>query len=650
VRRATFSPRSAVVVAVVALAMSAESFAQGGPELAPVDLDVEGVDPALLTEEGLTIVVDGDDDDEDGEVDARQTENVPREDLRVVVVRGTKAVVLRTSESLRVVRDGRALDGEVRLARRELPATLGIQGTRASRSARDAFFTVESASASVRVPVTVVGAALLDAENRRIDPRLRSVGVSRAITNDASLPRRTTFLGSSPDPENVRIEVFDPSKRGLRAQAMIVSEDPATGRPYDRRTLTLTRPREDGPFRSEFIRLVSDVMDQEAPGVGHRVLRVGLRQVLRVEYEALGGAVGTSVRVGRPGDEEGTDAARRAALRIRILRHRPGGVPAVGGDDETAIRIARDQVRIANEVWLQCYVDFGPPGAADVAVVDPPPPSMLSFADGSALPARGGGLVRFRANGQRIRVETRPGALPIDTALTVREALLAHGLVGEVTENPPAEFGAGRSADVVVRDARGALALLAEDGNAPVSTDGRQTVVIAEVDLTDGLQEFDNMTAAAGTLEERALIKMLADRDASTIDVFVVSRFTSGTRQGEAFIESDGGAIVNTVLLDRNGIRQEREAWTQSHEIGHVLLDMPFHPDNVGPDRPWLLMDADSSQGLVTGPKRLTLPECHRVRARSGVHALPALLRRLDAREHPPTAPTEPFDLGYPRE
>jgi len=252
----------------------------------------------------------------------------------------------------------------------------------------------------------------------------------------------------------------------------------------------------------------------------------------------------------------------------------------------------------------------------------------MSIADGSGLPARGGGVVRFRANGRLFRVPTTANAPPVQTALAISNALRGAGFVGEVTENPATEFGAGRSADLLVRDGRGQLARLTPDRTAPLSTDLRQSVAIGTVDLTDGLQEFDNMTAAAGTLEERALIKALADDDPATIDLFIVNRFTAGTRQGEAFIESDGSAIINTLILDRNGIRQQREAWTQSHEIGHILLDMPFHPDNVGPDRPWLLMDADSSQGLVTGPKRLTRQECHRARARSGVDALPAVLGR----------------------
>ena len=48
-----------------------------------------------------------------------------------------------------------------------------------------------------------------------------------------------------------------------------------------------------------------------------------------------------------------------------------------------------------------------------------------------------------------------------------------------------------------------------------------------------------------------------------------------------------------------------------------MLLDQPFHPDNVGPDEPWRLMDSDGALPLVTGPKRLTAVECARARHHS---------------------------------
>ena len=143
----------------------------------------------------------------------------------------------------------------------------------------------------------------------------------------------------------------------------------------------------------------------------------------------------------------------------------------------------------------------------------------------------------------------------------------------------------------------------------------------------------------------------VADQDPPTIDMFVINRFAGGGRQGEAFIEHDHGTVINALVLDRTGIRQTRQAWTQSHEAGHVLLDDPYHPDNFGSARPWLLMDADASLGDVTGPKRLSEEECARVRRESGVDASPPMLERWDA--IPPDALTEPydtpFDPGYPR-
>src|SRR5690606_18281189 len=120
---------------------------------------------------------------------------------------------------------------------------------------------------------------------------------------------------------------------------------------------------------------------------------------------------------------------------------------------------------------------------------------------------------------------------------------------------------------------------LAPDGDAPLSSDAQQRVRLGAVDLTDGVREFDNMTALTGTLEERALVRALADADDATIDVLVVSEFTGGTRDGEAFVSAEAagapGSIANVVLLSRAGVARGRVAFTLAHEIGHVLLDLP---------------------------------------------------------------------------
>lgn len=453
------------------------------------------------------------------------------------------------------------------------------------------------------------------------------LGVSAAVTNDATLPRAVDSDGASPDPENFRVEVVAPGDGGP-TELTVESVDAATGRVRDRRSRVPLAPGPDGTLRTPWLRLVGDLVDARAPGTGDRVLRVALRDEVRATWRSPTGAAHVATaRVGAPPDTDGPRAARRGTLRVRILRIEPGGAPVVGRDDAAALALGRDQVAIANEIWLQCYVGFGDPAGADVAIVDPPPPSLLAFGDDDGLPAAGGGEVRLRVDGKPVGpIPTHAGARPVDTALAVAAALRDAGYDPAVSENARTDRGAGRSADVLVRRRGGALATLSRDGDAPLGTDPRQRVDLGVVDLSDGLTEFGNVNASSGTLEERALLKAIIDDDPTTVELVVVNRFASGTRQGEAFIEGDGSAIVNVVLLDRSGMAQQREAWTQSHELGHVLLDHPLHPDNVGPDRPWMLMDADSSLGTVAGPKRLTPAECARARARSGAAATPALL------------------------
>src|SRR5262249_53863157 len=156
-----------------------------------------------------------------------------------------------------------------------------------------------------------------------------------------------------------------------------------------------------------------------------------------------------------------------------------------------------------------------------------------------------------------------------------------------------------------------------------LSSDRQQRIAIGRVDLGDGMEEFDNMTAQSGTLEERTMIKALGDEDPGSIDLFIINRFTHGTRQGEAFIAASSGPITNSLVLDPNGLRQRQPAWTRAHELGHGLLNQPLHPDNVGADVPMLLMDSDNNRGTVNGPKRLVMNECLRVRYEGAVRAVP---------------------------
>jgi len=588
--------------------------------------------------DGLVIAADLDDGDEDGVRDGAQTDDLPRDGLtalRITPSAGGGSVTV--SEGLRLVVRGRAVGQRVGLprGRTTVVAVQGVGG--ASDRPGDRTVTAADERGSTRIPVTVVALRFRTAGGGVVDPREDAVAISHAVTNDRTLPRGDgPWDRPSGDPDDVQVELRDPRRAGPAAGAELTLESVSrrTGVRRDQRTRVPLVPSRERPgwLRSPWIRLVADPADARAPGIGDRVLVVGVRDRLRARVDAADGSDGDSpsqeVSVGRPGDEGGPLAARRGTLRVRVLRYVAGGPPSVGRDDSDATRLAREQVAIAGEIWAQCMVDFGDPADADVAVVDPPPPSLLAIGEDDGLPAAGGGAVRFRVDGRRTPpIETVAGDPPVATALRVADVLTRMGFRPAVSENARTTRGAAGSADVLVRRRDGSLAELAEDPDAPLGTDRRQTVEIGAVDLRDGLDDFDNLNASSGTLEERALLKGIADEDPRTVDLLIVNRFESGFRQGEAFIEGDGGAIINALILDRSGILQQRQAWTQSHELGHVLLDHPLHPDNVGPDRPWLLMDSDASLGTVEGPKRLTAGDCRRARARSGVDAIPTLLK-----------------------
>jgi hypothetical protein len=180
---------------------------------------------------------------------------------------------------------------------------------------------------------------------------------------------------------------------------------------------------------------------------------------------------------------------------------------------------------------------------------------------------------------------------------------------------------------VLVRRRGGQLATLEPPARGPVSLDATLPACIGRVDLEDGLQHFGDVDATAGTVEERALVKAFDDGDPTTLEVFLVPSFDGGGRIGESFIASDGGSLRNVVLLDRAGVRGGRASSALAHELGHILLDDPGHPDDFGADTPTRLMDADAVNPSAFGPRRLVATECARAIRQSGPGSPLPLLR-----------------------
>ncbi|HEY3665999.1 MAG TPA: hypothetical protein VGL19_08370, partial [Polyangiaceae bacterium] len=356
-----------------------------------------------------------------------------------------------------------------------------------------------------------------------------------------------------------------------------------------------------GPcWSTQPIRLTPDRLDRDYVAARDRSLEAELGGDLRVELS--GRALG-EWQVGAPHSPVFSGLERLSLkLRVRILRVNAGGAPAIGEDTSSALALARAEVQAAGKLWAQCGVDLSGPLGPDVQVVDPPPIQLIAVGCEAGLPASGG-QISMRAEGHRVRVASHAGEPPVVVAERLARSLRGLGLRAELRLNQRTSAGASAAVDVLVRGGHSSPPVLAADVDAgvPLSSDPTLGVCLGEVDLNNGLSHFVESDAAAGTLEERALIKSFDDGDPSTIEVFIVPSFDQSGRIGESFIDDDGAGIQNTLIIDRAALRAGPRSYALAHELGHILLDMPGHPDDYGVDQSSSLMDSDASDASVFG-------------------------------------------------
>ncbi len=373
------------------------------------------------------------------------------------------------------------------------------------------------------------------------------------------------------------------------------------------------------------IRAAADDVDRGHPLVKNRSIRAELGGALAVTSPR--GDKLQMIRVGGPRSTPAGPIERlRAKLRVFLVRLGAHGPPPIGEDDASAIDVARAEVERANTLWGGCGVSFGPPAELDVYVVDPPPPHLLAVGCDHGFPASGG-AIHVRVDGRDVQVPILAGTRPAAAARAVAAAVRAAGFAATVSDNPTIGAGAFGSADVLVRRKSGALASIDVPASGPLSSDATLSACLGRVDLEDGLQHFGDVDAIAGTVEERALIKAFDDGDPSTIEIFLLPSFSGGGRIGESFISADVGSVRNVLIEDRAGIRAGRASFALAHELGHILLDDPGHPDDFGADTPTRLMDADAANSSAFGPRRLLVEECTRAVRQSGPGAPVPLLR-----------------------
>jgi hypothetical protein len=376
-------------------------------------------------------------------------------------------------------------------------------------------------------------------------------------------------------------------------------------------------------WASQPLRLVIDDVDREHPLVADRSIKAELGGAI-VLRDA--GHKAQMVRVLGPRKTQvGPIGRLRATLRAFVVRVSSGGAPSIGGTDAGAVEALRAELTAASGIWGQCGLTFGEPHGLEVRTVDPPPSHLVAIGDDLGIAASGGDI-RFKAEGKTLAMTTQAGETPDRVASDLARLAEKNGLVAIVSPNARIGAGLAPSVDVSLRRKDGTLVTIDTIPSVPLSTDPTLSVRIGSVDLADGLQHFTDMDAMAGTLEERTLLKALDDGDPTTIEVVVVPLFAGGGRIGESFIGSDVSSVRNVVLLDRAGIRARKSSLTLAHELGHVLMDLPGHPDDYGIDTPTQLMDSDAADASPYGPRRASIEECARVVRQAGPKARVPLL------------------------
>jgi hypothetical protein len=576
----------------------------------------------------IVVWADHDDDDADGRPDGEQTVVPPpgRVDLVPLPARLVGAVLQAVSggDHARVLAGSSAVPlpwGRV------VPEPAWLQGL----TPGTVELVAKGAGGRTRLTIEVRGIDMRDGEGELVDMARSHASLERTPPMRVEGPPDANY----DDPDALRVVMSVPDDGpGLDGDREISVDSLNAGgvRVDSMARLPLAPsgcPRPHANVRcwtSAPLRLVIDDVDRDHPLVADRSIKaeVGGGIVLRAE-----GRKAQMIRVLGPRklprdlfDEHATSPPTsigrlRATLRPFVVRVVPGGAPAIGGTDAGAVGALRVELGAASAIWGQCGITFGDVKQVDVRLVDPPPSHLVAIGDDLGI-AASGGEIRLRVDGKAISVPTVSGETPDRVAHDLARFAERMGLLAIVSPNARIGPGLAPSVDVSLRRRDGVLVSIDTMPGMPLSTDATLSVRIGSVDLSDGLQHFTDLDAVAGTLEERTLLKALDDGDPGTIEVVVVPLFAGGGRIGESFIGSDLSSVRNVVLLDRAGIRARKSSLTLAHELGHVLMDFPGHPDDYGVDTPTLLMDSDAADASAFGPRRITLQECERVVRHSG--------------------------------
>jgi hypothetical protein len=471
----------------------------------------------------------------------------------------------------------------------------------------------------------------LDAvEVRALDYRGKSVSPK---TSHASLSRTLPAeLGGIPDEDRDALSFLFIAPSGVDLDAVEVLTRNAAGKPLDvlpkLRANPTACPEGTAPElvcrRTPAIRAVGDALERSHRAAQKRSILAQVGGSLRI---AGAGRPLVELAVGGPRETRlGPIERLRVVLRTLLVRAQPGGAPPLGGDPAGAARVMEQELETTAALWGQCGIDLGAPGQRSIQVVDPPASRLIALGCGFAQVASGGSI-ELASGKKRVSLTTRAGESPVAVGQRLGEALGRAGFSVSIFENQRTTSSALQSVDLLLGQGGGK----AEEVSV-TSSDPTLGACLGEVDLSDGLKHFGDGDAFSGTIEERTLLRAFDDHDPTTVELLVVPSFARSERIGESFIGSPGSSLSNTVIIDRAAIRAGARSFALAHELGHVLLAMPGHPDDFGVDQSFSLMDSDVADPTIFGPRRLSVADCERALRQSGPNSFVPLLRPVPLR------------------
>jgi len=452
-------------------------------------------------------------------------------------------------------------------------------------------------------------------------------------TSHASLSRTLPAeLGGIPSEDQDALSFLFIAPSGVDLDALEVLTRSAAGKPLDvlpkLRVQPAPCPEGTAPElvcrRTPAIRAVGDALDRSHAATQKRTIVAQVGGSLRISGA---GHKLIELAVGGPRETRlGPIERLRAVLRTLLVRARPGAAPPLGGDAAGATRVMGQELQTAAALWGQCGIELGAPGQQSIQIVDPPSARLIAVGCGFAQLASGGSI-ELRSGQKLVSLVTRAGESPSAVGQRLAEALSRARFAISVFENQRTANSQIKTVDLLLGPSAGK----AEEVSV-TSSDPTLGVCLGEVDLSDGLKHFGDGDAFSGTLEERTLLRAFDDGDPTTVEILVVPSFARSERIGESFIASPGSSLSNTVIIDRAAIRAGARSFALAHELGHVLLAMPGHPDDFGVDQSFSLMDSDVADATIFGPRRLSVADCERAVTQTGPNSFVPLLQRVPLR------------------